>query len=203
MGTNENEGALFASPSAVVGDVNANVFEPLFRSNASMAFRYYQSLLSTDSPYVALVKTLTQYMYQMHSYRFAKALSGAGNQVWMYRYKYQNGRLLGARHGDELRYIWGASQILASGDDADKKQLASSLHGAWVAFIKTGDPNATGSPAIAATGAPTAAGSGLPHWPTYDDFDRQVMIFDARDTLVQLKEVYNDKRFPSAVFMIR
>jgi para-nitrobenzyl esterase len=194
MGTNENEGALFVAPSAATGDVNAVVMQPLFRSNAPMAFRYYQSLLTTDSPYVALVKTLTQYMYQMHSYRFAKALSGAGNQVWMYRYKYQNGRPLGARHGDELHYIWGATAILSSDADSTKKQLASSLHGAWVSFIKTGDPNA-GDTSM-------SIGSGMPHWPTYDDFDRQVMTFDARDTLVQLKEVYNDKRFPSAVFMI-
>ncbi len=208
IGTNENEGAAFASPSALVGDVNANVFEPLFRSNAPLAFTYFRTLLQTDSPYVALVKALTQYMYQIHSYRFAKALTSAGTQVWMYRYKYQNGKPLGARHGDELHYIWGAAGILSSDADPAKKQLASSLHGAWVAFIKTGDPNLPGAGGEGASGstavpASTLSGPGLPHWPTYDDFDRQVMVFDAKDTLVQLKEVYNDKRFASAVFVIK
>jgi para-nitrobenzyl esterase len=206
IGTNENEGAAFASPSALVGDVNASVFEPLFRSNAPLAYKYFQKQLASDSPYVALVKTMTQYMYQIHSYRFAKALTSAGTQVWMYRYNYQNGKSLGARHGDELHYIWGAAGILSSDADPAKKQLASSLHGAWVAFIKTGDPNLPGAGSGGtSTGAPasTSTGSGLPHWPTYDDFDRQVMVFDAKDTLVQLKEVYNDKLFPSAVFVIR
>ena len=78
--------------------------------------------------------------------------------------------------------------------DAAKKQLARSLHGAWVAFIKTGDPNGT-------TGDPN--GAGIPKWPRYRDTDRQVMVFSDVDAVTRLKEVYNDKQFPSAVFVIR
>ena len=151
-----------------------------------MADAYYETLLKTDSPYVAMVKTLTQYMYQMHSYRFAKVLTDAGTPVWVYRYRYQNGKELGARHGDELHYIWGAAGILNSNDDPAKKQLAISMHGAWVAFIKTGDPNCPS----------------LPQWPKYSDNTRQIMAFDAVDTVVHLEEVYNDKNFPSAVFVL-
>jgi para-nitrobenzyl esterase len=151
-----------------------------------MANAYYQAQLRTDSPYSALVRTLTEYMYQLHSYRFAKALSTAGIPVYMYRYSYQDGRELGARHGDELHYIWDAARI-ASSNDAAKKQLARSLHGAWAAFIRTGDPN----------------GEMLPQWPKYSDGDRRVMVFDDVDTVVRLKEVYDDKRFPSAVFVIK
>lgn len=169
------------------GDPNIRVFQPLFRSNAPMANAYYRAQPGTDSPYAVIVRTLTQYMYQMHSYRFAGALSGAGIPVYLYRYRYDNGRELGAHHGDELHYIWGASRILASGDDADKKQLARSLHGAWTNFIKTGDPN----------------GSQLPEWPRYNAADRQVMVFNHVDTVVRLKEIYNDKSFPSAVFVIK
>jgi para-nitrobenzyl esterase len=152
-----------------------------------MVNAYYQTQLKTDIPYAAMVRTLTQYMYQMHSYRFAKALTDAGTPVWVYRYKYQNGRQFGARHGDELHYIWGAAGILNSNDDAAKKQLARSIHGAWVAFIKTGDPDC----------------DNLPRWPKYNDNNRQVMVFEDVDTVSRLKEVYNDKNFPPAVFMIR
>jgi para-nitrobenzyl esterase len=181
IGTNENEGAAFIGNNGHYGDV----FLPLFRSNAPMADAYYQTQLKPDSPYAALVRTLTQYMYQMHSYRFAKALTDAGTPVWVYRYKYQNGRPFGARHGDELHYIWGASSILRSNDDGAKKQLAQSLHGAWVAFIKTGNPNC----------------DALPQWPNYGD--NKIMVFDDVDTVVRLDEVYNDKGFPSAVFVIK
>ncbi|HMI60933.1 MAG TPA: carboxylesterase family protein, partial [Puia sp.] len=199
IGTNEQEGAAFIGKNDIGNDPKVSVFQPLFRSNAPMANAYYQTLLKTDSPYAAMVKTLTQYMYQMHSYRFAGALTAAGTPVYMYRYNYQNGRELGARHGDELHYIWGAARILTSNDDAAKKQLARSLHGAWSAFIKTGDPNVAGDPN--GTGIPNVAG--IPQWPRYGDTDRQVMVFSDADAVTRLKEVYNDKQFPSAVFVIK
>lgn len=63
--------------------------------------------------------------------------------------KTQNRRELGAHHGDELHYIWGAARIASSKDDTVQKQLARAQHSAWVAFIRTGDPN----------------GDALPHWP--------------------------------------
>jgi para-nitrobenzyl esterase len=126
-------------------------------------------------------------MYQMHAYRLAKVLTNDGIPVWMYRYKYQNGKPFGARHGDELHYIWGAAKIIASNDDGTKKQLAINLHNSWVAFIKTGDPNI----------------STLPQWSKYSNSARQVMVFDTTGTLTPLKEVYDDKNFPSAVFVIK
>lgn len=187
IGTNEQEGAAFVGRDQIGGDPNLSIFQPLFRSNAPMANTYYQTMLKTDTPYAAMVKTLTQYMYQLHSYRFASALTDAGTPVYMYRYSYQNGRPLGARHGDELHYIWGAAQILTSGDDAAKKQLAKSLHGAWVSFIKNGDPN----------------GASVPHWPAYRATDRQVMVFSDADRITRLQDVYDDKNFPSAVFVIK
>lgn len=186
IGTNEDEGASFAPKN--FSNADAEVFKPLFRDNEPMANAYYQTFLKTDSPYTALVKTMTRYMYQMHSYRFAKALMQSHTPVWMYRYRYEDGHKLGARHGDELRYIWGAARI---GNDPNtdpaKKQLALSLHGAWTAFIKTGDPNC----------------ESLPQWPQYSDTRKQAMVFDATDAVVPLKEVYNDSSFPSAVFVIK
>lgn len=187
IGSNENEGAAFTGPNANYSDAGNTIFKPLFQKDAPMAYAYYQRQLKTDSPYVAAVKTLTQYMYQMHSYRLAKALTSAGVNVWVYRYKYQNGKQLGARHGDELHYIWAAGKILNSNDDAAKKQLARSLHGTWAAFIKTGNPN-----------APDA-----PQWPKYNTTTHEIMVFDSTDTVIHLKEVYNDKNFPSAVFVLR
>jgi len=187
IGTNENEGAAFTGPNNNYVDADNAIFKPLFQNDAPMAYAYYQRQLKTDSPYAAAVKTLTQYMYQMHSYRLAKVLTNQNVPVWMYRYKYQNGKPFGARHGDELHYIWSADKILASNDDAAKKQLAAGLHGSWVAFIKTGDPNT----------------SALPQWPKYSNSTRQVMIFDTTDTVTPLKEVYDDKDFPSAVFILK
>jgi para-nitrobenzyl esterase len=187
IGTNENEAAAFISPKSNYSDAGNTIFTPLFQSNAPMAYACYQQWLKTDSPYAAAVKTLTQYMYQVHSYRFAKALTPTGTNVWMYRYKYQNGKPFGARHGDELHYIWDAGKILASNDDAAKKQLAQSLHGTWAAFIKTGDPNT----------------SSAPKWPKYNNTTREIMVFDSTDSVEPLKTVYDDKNFSSAVFVLK
>ncbi|MBS1605965.1 MAG: carboxylesterase family protein, partial [Bacteroidetes bacterium] len=179
IGTNEDEGAAFIGKK----DIGLPVFEPLFRSNAPMADAYYHGLLRTDSPYAAMVRTLTQYMYQLHSYRLAGALSGGGVPVYVYRYAFSNGREFGARHGDELRYIWDPR----SGDDPVKAGLARGLHSAWAAFIRTGDPN----------------GQAIPQWPVYRVGDPRVMVFDGEDKVVRLKEVYDDRKFPSAVFVIK
>jgi para-nitrobenzyl esterase len=187
IGTNEDEAAAFIRPAASYKQAYTTLFKPLFQSDAPMAYACYQRQLKTDSPYAAEVKTLTQYMYQMHAYRLAKVLTNDGIPVWMYRYKYQNGKPFGARHGDELHYIWGAAKIIASNDDGTKKQLAINLHNSWVAFIKTGDPNI----------------STLPQWSKYSNSARQVMVFDTTGTLTPLKEVYDDKNFPSAVFVIK
>lgn len=187
IGTNESEAAAFVGQDVDLKNAYATIFEPQFKADAPMVYAYYQTLLKTEKPYAALIKALTQYMYQLHSYRFAAVLSGNKIPVWMYRFKYNNGDPFGARHGNELHYIWGASKILSSNDDAAKKQLATNLHGAWVSFIKTGNPNI----------------STLPAWPVYNTAARQIMIFDTTNTVVGLKTVYNDKKLPSAIFVIK
>jgi para-nitrobenzyl esterase len=179
MGTNEDEGAAFVSPTTQ--DYTA-IFAPLFQSNAPMARAYYERQLTTDAPYPALVKTLTQYMYQIHTYRFAHQLCVAGIPVWMYRYRFRKGVPLGARHGNELHYIWAADRIAASDAGPAEKQLALHLHTAWVNFIKMGTP--------------------LPDWPRYDPGTRKVMVFDTTDEVTALKEVYDDPALPSAVFVL-
>lgn len=174
IGTNEDEGAAFIGPTADY----EYAMKDLFRDDAPFAIAYYRRLLRTDSPYAAAVKTLTQYMYQMHAYRFARVLSDDGNPVWMYRYRYRAGKPLGARHGNELHYIWDAP----GATNGVEKQLALDMHGAWVNFIKTGEP--------------------LPRWPRYYARTPQVMIFDTTDAVRTLGEVYNDPGFPSAVFVL-
>jgi para-nitrobenzyl esterase len=186
IGTNEYEAAAFIGPGSNLKDANNTIFKPLFEDGAPMVNTAYQHQLKTDSPYAAVVKVLTQYMYQMHSYRFAKVLAQNNIPVWMYRYKYNNGKPFGARHGEELQYIWSTNSPGTITDSA-KKQLTINLHGAWVAFIKTGNPNI----------------SSLPQWPQYNSNTRQVMVFDKIDTVTGLKEVYDDKNFLSQVFMLK
>jgi len=186
IGTNEYEAALFFNPNQDLDRNNKAYLKALFGDDYPMVYAKYQQQLKTDSPYAAGVKVLTQYMYQMHSYRFAKVLAQNNIPVWVYRYKYDDDKPFGAKHGQELQYLWNTRDPNTITDNT-KKQLTQNMHGAWVAFIKTGNPN------IAT----------LPQWPVYNSNARRVMAFDTTDKVIGLKEVYNDKSFPSQVFMLK
>jgi para-nitrobenzyl esterase len=186
IGTNEYEAALFFNTNEDLGRDNQAYLKALFGNEYPMVYTKYQQQLKTDSPYAAGVKVLTQYMYQMHSYRFAKVLAQNKIPVWMYRFKYDDGKPFGAKHAQELQYIWNPHDPNTI-TDSTKKQLTQNMHGAWVAFIKTGNPN------IAT----------LPQWPRYDISSHQIMVFDTADKVIGLKDVYDDKSFPSQVYMLK
>ena len=185
IGTNKVEAALFMSGDDQLQHPDAAILKSLFGDNYPMVYKAYQYELKTNTPYNAAVKVLTQYMYQLHSYRFAKALMQNGISVWVYRLNYDKASNLGAAHAMELQYVWNDPQ-LATAADPVKKQLAANMHKAWVAFIKTGNPN----------------GDTLPQWPGYSDDKRQIMSYDSTSHAIGLKEVYDDRDFPSAVFVL-
>ena len=184
IGTNKTEATLFAAMDARLKQPDSLIFKAMFEDVYPPVYRNYLQELKTLAPADAAVKVLTQYMYQMHSYRWAKALVQNGVPVWMYRFDYAKGRL-GAAHASELPFVW--YDPAANADDAEKQQLAINMHNAWVDFIKTGDPNV----------------KGLPQWPNYTNDDRQVMLFDTPARVTGLKEIFDDKNFPSAVFVSR
>ncbi|MDP9079163.1 MAG: carboxylesterase family protein [Bacteroidota bacterium] len=185
IGTNKYEAAAFVSEAAWSKDPENTILKPLFRDGAPLVNKTYQNELKNSTPYDAAVKVVTQYMYQMHSYRFAKALSQNGIPVWMYRFDYDNDEKYGARHGVELHYIWSNPKVKDKKPGQDKLDLE--MHSAWVSFIKTGNPNV----------------SALPNWPLYKNDTRQVMIFDGVNKVEGMKEVFDDKSFPSQVFSVR
>ena len=186
IGTNEYESALFIQPDADFKNFNANTLQPLFGNDAPVVYTAYVNALKNNASYDAAVKTLTQYMYQMHSYRFAKVLIQNNIPVWVYRFRFDNGKKFGAAHAQELQYVWAEHNVLTDTDTV-KKRLAQNIHNAWVAFIKTGDPN-----------IPLA-----PQWPNYKNNTKQVMFFDTTDKVEGLTGVFDDKSFPSAVFVLR
>ena len=103
----------------------------------------------------------------------------------MYRFDYDNGQKYGAMHGEELQYVWNDPKLQQAAKE--RQQLAANMHAAWVAFIKTGDPN-----------TPL-----LPAWPNYNATTYHVMVFDKVTKVVDLKYVYDDRDFPSQVFLLK
>ena len=80
----------------------------------------------------------------------------------------------GAGHGFDLPFMWDTLDMLPPGAFAQwvgrepPQELATTMHGAWVSFIKTGVPEH----------------SKLPDWPAYDATRRATMRFDVESRVV-------------------
>jgi para-nitrobenzyl esterase len=104
-------------------------------------------------------------MFGIPAVRVAEAQLGAGGDVYMYRFSWQTPVLegsLGACHALELPFVFetlDTARDLVS--EVAPVDLARDVHGAWVRFASTGDPN----------------GGALPQWPAYDADRRAVMDF--------------------------
>ncbi|HEY2581028.1 MAG TPA: carboxylesterase family protein [Mucilaginibacter sp.] len=184
LGTNKTEATLFAATDIRITYPDTLFLRKCFGYMYPLVYRTYLAKKKTMNQNDAAISVFTQYMYQMHTYRWARALTNNGIPVWMYRFDYAKGRF-GAGHAAELPFVW--YDPASNTGDAEKKQLAVIMHGAWVAFIKTGNPN----------------GKGLPLWSNYHNSDRKVMLFDTVSKITTLKEVFDDKEFPSSVFVLK
>lgn len=180
IGTNKSEAKLFM-------DFDKRLYHPTeksltgwFGDNGAIVYNAFLKAIAgrSDTSAVA-IPLLTQYMYQMHAYRLATALSLAGNPTWMYRFDYGK-QPYGALHGDELRYIW---HIPGQGNKIDTV-LAKQIHHDWVSFIKGKNLSREG-------------------WPRYDSRNPTVRVYNGSTMIEHLSDVYDDKKFPSSVFVLK
>jgi para-nitrobenzyl esterase len=98
--------------------------------------------------------------------------------VFLYRLEWEtpiDGGRLRTPHALDLPLIFdtvGKSESLIGNGAAQAQKVADAMSSAWVAFARTGKPDA----------------KGLPHWPPYDTKTRATMIFNVKS------EVVNDPR---------
>jgi para-nitrobenzyl esterase len=76
------------------------------------------------------------------------------------------GGVLKACHALEIPFVFDTlgSAAMFTGDAPERQALADAMHAAWIAFARTGDPNA----------------AGVPEWPAYDVKRRATMRFDVK-----------------------
>jgi para-nitrobenzyl esterase len=119
-----------------------------------------------------LAAVATDQMFTIPAIRFAEAQLRHHPNVRMYRFSWRSPMIdgmLGACHALELPFLFEVLDESAGlvGDNPPV-DLATSVHGAWIRFAKTGDPN----------------GGDLPAWPVYDAQHRPVMDFGAERQLI-------------------
>jgi para-nitrobenzyl esterase len=138
LGTNKEEARGFMFADKRLFQPDSVVLYDWFGDNHRYIKAAYDKARLQHADTAAGIITLSRYMYQLHTYRLAKALAGSGRQVWMYSFdQRKNG--LPAAHAEELAYVW-----YTPGNGAEP-ELATIMHQQWVDFIK-----------------------GRPIWPRYD-----------------------------------
>jgi len=117
----------------------------------------------------------TDVIFRIPAVRLAEKQSALGNDVYMYRFDYRTpvfGGVLGACHALEIPFVFeslemGAEMFVGPVND-DLRTLAQRMHDSWVAFARTGQPEA----------------DGLPDWPKYTAERRATMLFGLEPTVV-------------------
>jgi para-nitrobenzyl esterase len=155
LGTNADEGTLFSSPALFGGIPVANDSE-------------YQAALTRTFGAAATPMILAQYpssafpsandalnalavdaFFACPARRFARAVSGAGGDAYLYAFTHVPEKPLvmglGVFHSSELGYVFGTDFPLDPAQ-ADEKPLGAQIRGYWTRFAAAGDPNGGGSP---------------------------------------------------------
>lgn len=172
LGTNKAEALLFMNIDKRLYTPDSTVLSDWFGDNYKYSYKAWQDLHDKPRDTAAMI-TLSRYMYQMHTYRLAKALVAGKYKVWMYSFG-QTNKGAPATHAEELQYVWYEP---GSGSSPANIQLAVEMHKRWVDFIK-----------------------GRPLWRKYDS-NRSGMIF-AEESRVTTLDDYEDPAHPTMGFIL-
>ncbi|MFI0203610.1 MULTISPECIES: carboxylesterase/lipase family protein [Streptomyces] len=139
---------------------------------AEGVYAAYERARPGARPADVLMDLITDELFRVPAVRLAEARAAAGRPVWAYQFDLptpaHEGRL-GAAHCLELPFVfdnfdqWSHAPFLAGLAPAVRDGLAYAMHRAWIAFVRTGDPNHPD----------------LPRWQPYDIESRTTMRFDS------------------------
>ncbi|MDI2127582.1 carboxylesterase/lipase family protein [Yinghuangia seranimata] len=139
--------------------------------DAERAYAAYEAARPGARPIDVLVDLTTDEAFRKPTLEFAEARAGQGRPVWVYEFDFPtpaHDGVLGAPHCLDLPFVfdnfdaWAHAPFIAGMEGRVRDGLAAAMHRAWIAFIRTGDPN---HPA-------------LPTWVPYDRQSRTTMHFD-------------------------
>lgn len=171
IGTTREEMAAFYSIDAAVQQADdaavTRLFADMLGADGPAHRRAYERMRASHKPVDIIGDLMTDRRFRAHSLRFAEQQAALGRPAYVYQFDWPSPRFA-ACHCLEIPFMfdnladWPGSPMLAGGDPDEMAGLAKAMHGAWVAFARSGDPNH----------------EGLPPWRPYDTARRTTMRFD-------------------------
>jgi para-nitrobenzyl esterase len=162
IGTNSDEGALFAQPGVTSASFATQVREG-YDIKASAILAAYPS--GSDSEAATSSKNLFRdTAFAWPTWAWARLQSRVGKSpVFMYYFDHRTPASPdGATHGAEIQYVFGNLDARLGPPGAGEVALSDRMSTYWVNFARNSDPN----------------GAGLPQWPVFTENTQQVLYID-------------------------
>jgi len=173
IGTTREEMAAFyciddeiakASPEAVEG-----VFATMFPSGHRPYYEEVRRMRASSANAALLGDLMSDAMFRIGSLRMAEWRADQGRPAYVYQFDWQSPAGFESCHCIEIPFVfnnfehWTDSPMIKGAKPDETKGLAEAMHGAWIAFARTGKPDHPR----------------LPAWPAYRREDRMTMRFDS------------------------
>jgi para-nitrobenzyl esterase len=195
IGTNHHEANLFVALDPRMAQPHTEMLTRIFGSNAAAIQTAYTHAIQHKETKTAWAETLTNYQYLIPALALAGAQADQGASIWMYRFDWSKNPN-GAFHALEVPFVWQTlgqdirslraqlsvfPQAQNVHFEPDDLRLTDQMHAAWIAFIRTGNPNT----------------DTLPAWPQYTSRARQTMLFNTQSQIVALPPLQIESGFQS------
>lgn len=173
IGTTREEMAAFycideeiakAPPEAVEG-----VFAAMFPSGHQAYLNEFRNMRASPTNAALLGDLMSDAMFRIGSLRMAEWRAEQGHPAFLFQFDWQSPAGFESCHCIEIPFVfnnlenWTDSPMLKGAKPAEMQALAEAMHGAWIAFARTGKPDH----------------ARLPPWPSYRTEDRITMRFDS------------------------
>jgi para-nitrobenzyl esterase len=173
IGTTREEMAAFYCIDGDIAKADHAAIEGVFASVLKSGHRpYYDEIrrMRAATTNAALLGDLmTDAMFRIGSLRMAEWRADQGRPAYVYQFDWQSPAGFESCHCLEIPFVfnnfanWTDSPMLTGAKSAEIEGLGQAMHGAWIAFARTGRPDHVN----------------LPAWPPYRREDRMTMRFDS------------------------
>ena len=161
-GWNQDEGFVFGTPKKA-GEFTKQIATQ-YGIDSEFYLKYYPA---TNDSIAALsqINLSRDMIFAVQNYTWANIVSGKGKNVYVYRFTRKlpaasESQKFGAFHTGEVPYAYNNLKFVNRPWGNVDYDLAQTMSGFWINFIKNGNPN----------------GNGLPEWKSYNTTDKEVMM---------------------------